>query len=342
MKPPRTIQLTVLTQPVSQFQYLRKRIIGQTSPFLQNIRNIVSHERIPFKTSQLDYGGHQAVTRSLIDGLRNTNCQFNYNPYSIKKVFSNVIVLSNVDALKQAIKLKKKGMICQLFAGPNLMVFSNEYNHVLTSPEIDKIIVPCEWVRVAYEEDEPLLKGKISIWFAGVDENFWKRDKYFPKNKNVVVYCKSESEIFWNEIIRILLNKGWLPQIIQYGHYSRDEYRKLLTNCEFAIFVSRSESQGIALAEAWSMDVPTFVWNPQELIYQQRKFSTVTSCPYLSKETGIEWKTISELDYFLDNFNSLLPSFHPREWLIKHMTDTIAAQNLIALFAKYYSGETKK
>ena len=60
--------------------------------------------------------------------------------------------------------------------------------------------------------------------------------------------------------------------------------------CLLAVFLSSSESQGIALAEAWSMNVPTFVWNPKPKELNGRYFPSVDSAPYLTPETEFPGK----------------------------------------------------
>ena len=53
-----------------------------------------------------------------------------------------------------------------------------------------------------------------------------------------------------------------------------------------AVFISRSESQGLALAEAWAMDVPTLVWQgpPGD---GGSLFNLSDPSPYLTSHTGV-------------------------------------------------------
>ena len=52
--------------------------------------------------------------------------------------------------------------------------------------------------------------------------------------------------------------------------------RQMLDRSVVAVFLSTFETQGIALAEAWSMDVPTVVWDPQgDAEWQGRHFKSV-------------------------------------------------------------------
>lgn len=100
-----------------------------------------------------NYGGHYAVTRSLIEGLKKTDACFNYDPRNVAEVGDVVLVLSDTNALRQAIQFKRDGRIKKLLAGPNLVVWACDDGYVLASPEIDICIVPSNFPRVAYIED---------------------------------------------------------------------------------------------------------------------------------------------------------------------------------------------
>jgi hypothetical protein len=274
------------------------------------------------------YGGHPAVTRSLLDGLKKINADFNYNPPVIKDVGETIVVLSGIAALRQAIKLKKQGRIKKLLAGPNLMVFSTEFNNILSSKEIDVCLVPSDWVRIAYEEDSPALAGRIKSWPAGVDENFWQPDNALPKNK-VLVYQKNAPEELTEKVLEKLKVLNFETTEIIYNKYKVENFKKTLAESSLAIFLSRSESQGIALQEAWAMDVPTFCWQPGELTINNRKYSTFSSCPYLTDATGKQWKTIEDLEKLLIDFKTKKISFAPRNWIENNLTDQLSAQKLL-------------
>ena len=77
------------------------------------------------------YRGHFAVTRSLVEGLDAIGASYNYNPKYPWELAETVIVLAGARTLRQAIKLKKKGRIKKLLAGPNIVVFSSDENSIL-------------------------------------------------------------------------------------------------------------------------------------------------------------------------------------------------------------------
>lgn len=315
--------LTVLTQPIESPLAKRLKAAWRTG------RSFLSRTPLPSKPR---FGGHYAVTRSLVEGLERIGADFNYNPQIVDTVGEVAVVLTNVDALRQAIHWKRKGRIRKLLAGPNLMVFSDECNGILGSQEIDVCLVPSDWVAVAYEEDMPSLKGRIQVWWAGVDEMYWrgpaKADKF---GRSIVIYQKNSSEEHCRNVEEIVTRFGWSPRWIRYGQYDIEQYRRALSEARFAIFLSQSESQGIALSEAWAMDVPTLVWNPKELKYMGRTYTAASACPYLTAVTGCEWATTAVLERLVSKIDEIVRDCEPRAWVLKHMTDVHSAQAMLEI-----------
>ncbi|MGB8815780.1 MAG: hypothetical protein WCC74_00875 [Minisyncoccia bacterium] len=276
------------------------------------------------KSFSLKYGGHYAVTRSLLVGLDKLQVNYNYNPTKIDDLNKIVLVLSNIRALKTAIKLKQNGKIKKLFAGPNIINDPADEKELLSSKEIDKFIVNSDWTKELYGIAVPELINKLSIWPAGVDEEYWS-PKPEQKNKKALVYWKNGTRDFYQSVVNILTENGWKISTIKYGKYKEKEFNKKLSDVSISIFLSNWESQGLALAESWAMDIPTLVFNPKT-IYEKYQVET-SSSPYLSKDTGYDWKDINELNYLLKNEN--LMDIHPRKWLLENMTDKICAQKLL-------------
>lgn len=278
------------------------------------------------------YGGHFAVTRSLVEGLKKIKADFNYNPGSITEVGETVAVLSGIETLGEAMEWKNKGYIRKLLAGPNLMtVRTKGFREIFSSPLLDICLVPADWVRIAYEETAPALKGRIRCWYAGVDENHWQPEKRATKDKTVLVYWKTEPAEFNRQVERVLLEHGWNPVRVIYGSYSAGQFKDVLGKSVFAVFLSKSESQGLALAEAWSMDVPTLAWSPRELVIEARQYSVFSASPYLSDPTGLQWTTTAELDQLLEALPAKLAAFKPRKWVLENMTDEVAAQKFLEI-----------
>ena len=139
------------------------------------------------------------------------------------------------------------------------------------------------------------MNDHLYAWYVGVDEEYWKpmSNDHQTSNK-VMVYWKTEPEHFCHSVEELLRKYGWEPVRIHYGHYDLTTYKKVPSEVRFAVSLSRFESQGIALAEAWSMDVPTLPWNPKENYYNNKTYH-VPSCPYLCALMGKDWKELADL-----------------------------------------------
>ena len=189
-------------------------------------------------------------------------------------------------------------------------------------------------MRDAYVHYFPKLEGKIKCWFAGVDADFWKTSHNNTKN-NCILYTKNITNKFRKKIKTILNQYDWNVDEIMYGNYDLFTWKSKLDSASLAVFLSSSESQGIALAEAWSMNVPTFVWNPKPKELNGRYFPSVDSAPYLTPETGISWKTENEFHDALNRFMEK-NEFQPRKWILENMTQEICTKLFVNKVCNIY------
>ena len=143
-------KITILNDPIplaknSEFELLLR--------VLRALRNIFTKN--PNNYNKSKYRGHFAVTGSIVRGLLHKNIKFDLNPMTLHQLSDVVIVLSGVKTLRQAIELKKKYAIKKIIAGPNIVVFSSDYNSILASKEFDFVVVPRQRVSDCYVEDIP-------------------------------------------------------------------------------------------------------------------------------------------------------------------------------------------
>ena len=292
----------------------------------------------------LKIGGHPAVTRSLLNGLEKIGYPFNLNPRSIESVAQNVLVLSSITSLKEAIKLKEQGLIKQLWAGPNLVVLPTDKQAILSHPAIDKIIVPSSWVRDKYSKFSPQISSKLEVWPAGVDPCFWHpsfrsfcnlQGKEIQSAFNVLHYIKlsdpySDASSLLPKATSALQRLGLNQQVLFYGRHHPNEYRKQLSSCNLLIYwTDRPESQGLALLEAWAMDVPTYVYEVNTAYFSNVAIVS-SSCPLLTPECGCFFSSESSLLAAIKHMlHSPEPCYSPRRWVQSNMTDPLCAQRLL-------------
>lgn len=307
------MKFVILTRPPQLFFLIKNKI-------LNFIRNLFFKRPVSF--------GPQEVLRSLLDGLKEINFDYSLNSSKKNVLLSDIIYVPNsVAALRWAISMKKRGKIKKIVAGPNLVISPIEKRGILLKKEIDLIIVPSKWVADFYVSLAPEIKTKIKIWPAGT--------KIIPEQngdkKFCLVYKKSCSEELFKSITETLQVNAIAFKILHYGHYLKEDYFNLLRNARFMIYLSESESQGLALQEAWMHNVPTLVWNREYMRSGKYEWRGKTSAPYLSEHSGLSFDNKSNFKFSFEKFLSNISNFHPRQYVLNHLTDRKSAEKFIKI-----------
>jgi hypothetical protein len=319
--------LTVLTTPIhSAPQRLYRGARGLA-------RRVVK-PGVPLPESS-PYPGHYALVRSVVEGLRAIHADFNFNPEGFAQLGRVVYAPAN-EALIQAAQLKQRGAVDYLVAGPVNALFADECENILQTPGIDLLIIASEWVRCFYR-DVPSLADRARVSPAGVNPDFWQPAGRSRERAAAIVYWKSGDEGFCQAVEAIVRQCGLDPIRIEarageHRRFTPAEYRDQLDRAALGVFLSAFETQGIALAEAWSMNVPTLVWDPRgDAEWRGRRFTSGSSAPYLTDATGVAFREIGELKPALERALQLRGSFQPRDWVLKNMTDAVCSSKLYEL-----------
>lgn len=264
--------------------------------------------------------GPAAVRNGLIRGLKKLNISFNENPDYAQSA-PIVMVLDDNHVLMDLLNLKKQGFIKKIFAGPNTGISKEDLFHLLMDPGLDGYLVPSQWPKDCWCSYNNALQQKIFVWPTGVDTDYW-RPQISDKQNNVLIYWKNGNEQFYHSVEHLVRTYGWNPITVRYGSYQQDQFKKELERCRCAIFLTSSESQGIAQLESWSMNVPTLIFDPQNAFdYLSIRYEHPRSCPLLTRATGRTWKSVDELKILMENMSTILEECAPRKWVLDHMTD---------------------
>lgn len=273
--------------------------------------------------------GPDSVVSSLLKGLKELNFEFKYN-VKAKEITSEEIVYINgsVEALKWAISEKKKGNIKKLIVGPVMVILPDDENEIICDKNIDRIVVPSQWVKNLWLSIKPNLAEKILIWPAGTD--VYLLDSQL-KNK-ILIYQKNAPVELLNDIKKYLIKKNTSFEIIKYGFYKHDDYLSNLNITKAMIFLSESESQGLAMCEAWMKNVPTLVWSRgfwqhEDIIWKDEKISA----PYLSDECGIFFADLKDFENKWSEFLNNLSDFQPRKYAEENFTNKKITENFLKI-----------
>lgn len=102
---------------------------------------------------------------------------------------------------------------------------------------------------------------------------------------------------------------------------------------KYCFVINGTESQGIALEELMSCNVPLFVWdvNSWNDIGEQYK-SPATSVPYWSNTCGEKFLNEEELNIKFDEFLKNIDSYNPRNYILENLNLKKQALELIKIF----------
>ncbi len=180
----------------------------------------------------------------------------------------------------------------------------------------------------------------LKYWAAGIDTNLFRPDNSIKKDI-VLVYHKHRDLEELAFITSTLARKGIEYILIPYGAYTESEYIHFLRRARYVIWHGRLESQGIALQEALSCDVPMIVCDVTTIgqsKHSRTKFPDnvkkipATSVPYFSTTCGLKITELAELSISIENMESNLRIFSPREFIVNNLSLEIQAEKLVKIW----------
>ncbi len=276
-------------------------------------------------TCTYNLGGHQDVVDSFLKGAKFfPEVEFLLNPSPSQARGSVAYVQHSWRILRDVIKLKRAGIVEKLVAGPMICYLSpSEFGGIVTDDAIDCYLLASDWVREEYLSECRKMgrtMKNIQIWPAGVDENEWFPTEMKEVNpaRRAMLYLKYDTTML--EGVKALLDeRGIECRTLAYGKYVPDDYKRVLEWCDFVVTFGRSETQGLSLAQAWSMNRPTLIYESAEVA------RAADAAPYLTPQTGAKWRSIDEFRAALDS----LTSCRPRKWVLENGTDRVSFRRFL-------------
>jgi len=171
----------------------------------------------------------------------------------------------------------------------------------------------------------------------GVDTNLFKEIKPLCEREKVMIYTKHRS---FNEInlMKNFLNvKGMEFKLFDYDQkYNENEYLDYLKDSKYAIVIDAHESQGFAIQEAMSCNVPLLVWSVKSMNQEQGQNYPdfpATSIPYWDDKCGEVFYELSELESTFDLFLTRLELgiYKPREFILENLSFKICEKKMMDL-----------
>lgn len=135
---------------------------------------------------------------------------------------------------------------------------------------------------------------------------------------------------------------GLKYRVIQYGSYKEDEYIDVLQTSRFGVWVGRHESQGFALQEALSTNVPLAVWDVKSMFEEydsknEKSYKedpkvyklTGTCVPYWDSSCGEVFTEQSEFDATVMKVCQNVEKYNPREYILKTLSPKACYKHLL-------------
>lgn len=315
--------ISLLTKPFSVFARAAKDFERR----FDYVKYKIKGDAYKAWTCTFPIGGHQDIIDSFLRGsAAYPDVEIRVNPSRKQAENSIVYVPSGWKALRDAIALKRAGKITKLITGP-VGDCIDDYESIILDESIDVCVVPCQWYKEKCEREaasKNLRFDNICVWPVGVDHERWTplNTKLDAKAGKALIYVKGRGAAALKSTEDTVKKSGIEYQEIFCGSHVPGDYKAKLEWCDFVVYLGYSETQGLALAQAWSMNRPTLVYEPD----------TVTelgleAAPYLTSETGKRWKNIEELELLLLN----MPVFSPRKWVLEHQTNATAFGNFLRI-----------
>jgi hypothetical protein len=214
--------------------------------------------------------------------------------------------------------------------GPHFSVFpNNKISEINTKLKNIIYIQPSDWVLRLWEDFN--LNINLRVLSFPVDTNKFNEDKLKIRDK-VFIYFKRRKPEELNRIINFLNNKKIDFKIFDYvKRYNENEYLKYLHESKYGIILDAHESQGFALEEAMSSNVPLLVWNIKDMSqeyginYPKYKATTI---PYWDERCGEYFYEENELDTIFNKFINNLEKYRPREFIMDNLSVSKCAERL--------------
>ncbi len=280
--------------------------------------------------------GPLKVVQNTITGLKRLGVKVSINDeiskYEINWVHDDLL------SYAYAVYLQK-----QIIFGPNLVVSPNELP--LKNKSVAKgsiCLVPSPWVRAAWIDCLGSQNYKVVSWAAGIDTDVFTPTLSRTHEKFILIYFKNRKKSDLEILVNKLNLRGYNYKIFEYGKYSEIEYRSSLQQAYFGIWISGTESQGIAIMEAMAVNLPILVLDCQKVadnfletnLVAAPDFPTsfqrveASSAPYFSNACGVKINNLDHLDMGIEYMEEKLAGMNPREYILDGFTIEDSAKHL--------------
>ena len=282
-------------------------IIGNLHPKNKiGIINVLEHLKIKYK-----FGDHSDIESH--DIIFSPSSPINTQAYPTKKIIF--------------------GPHFSVFPDKNLLEQINHKHH-----KVDYIILS-DWIKNAWINmgaDDYLQLHAIPF---PVDTEHFKPLPMKEKTE-VFVYFKHRNPMELEFVKQILNARNISFTLFDYDRkYNETDYINCLQKAKYGIWLDAHESQGFALEEALSTNVPLLVWNITSMNQEYRSnYENIpaTTTPYWDERCGESFTHPSQMEETFERFVIMnnLNKYKPREYILENLSVEACSKRFLELIEK--------
>jgi len=232
-------------------------------------------------------------------------------------------------------KLNKKFIF-----GPHFSVFPENNLQLINNINNNSIYIqPSEWAANVWKMMNAEAYIPVKVYAFSVDTNYFKPLDKANVNENVFIYYKQRDPFELQILEKFLNNKNIKYRLFDYSKkYNEVEYLEYIKTCKYGIWLGRHESQGFALEESLSCNVPLLVWNVKLMNQEYGNtygdiFGNVI--PYWNSQCGEYFYEVYELEKVYDIFIYKLNNFYynPRKYILENLATAKCAEKFLSLIS---------
>lgn len=263
--------------------------------------------------------GPGKVVGYLIQGLDKLNVSYKLNQVSETNLF-----------LQNHRSLYEISDIPNLVMGPNVFDLPTDNVKAMSYNSYKTLIVASQWVKDIYVKWLP--ENKVIVWNVGINYDVWNENKLNIEH-DFLVYYKRRDRADLDKVISFLKSKNLTYTIIEYGKYSETDLLNAVSKCKYGLLINNTETQGIAVQEMMSCNLPLLVWDVKEWTDRgEDNKSAATSVPYFDNTCGEIFYNIEDIEVTYNKFTST--TYKPREYILKNCSYITQAQKLVDILNK--------
>ena len=216
--------------------------------------------------------------------------------------------------------------------GPQFSVFPEERLTIIKGSKTVYNLLS-NWVINIWKNFPVCNNLKLIALPFGVDTEKFIDNKSITEKNKVMVYFKHRNPEDLHFIENFLKCKNINYSVFSYDRrYDENEYISYLQNSKYCIWVDAHESQGFALQEALSCNVPLLVWNIISMNQEYRSNYTnlpATTTSYWDNKCGELFYNINEFEVTYNKFIENINNYKPREFILENLSVDVCETKLI-------------